>query len=156
VPGRVLSWPGRDACWLDALRAAQPHPNDSLHSPHHLHNPPIHHGSVRDNRPCRLQEQPKYYLHPVNVNADPPAAFEDFLKTFKSSSAETADALQDLRLDDDLDNEYDFMDESGDEGGARRIDPKLKYMRILQRVADRDQSQILIDLDDLVAVWINP
>ena len=85
-----------------------------------------------------------------------PVAFEDFLKTFKSSASETADALQDLRLDDDLDNEYDFMDESGDEAGTRRIDPKLKYMRILQKVADRDQSQILIDLDDLAAVCINP
>ena len=44
------------------------------------------------------------------------------------------------------------MDESGDETGGRRIDPKLKYMRMLQNVADRNLSQILIDLDDLAAV----
>ena len=30
--------------------------------------------------------------------------------------------------------------------------PKLKYMKMLQDVADRARSQILIDLDDLDAV----
>jgi DNA replication licensing factor MCM7 len=47
------------------------------------------------------------------------------------------------------------MDESGDEAGGRRIDPKLKYMRMLQNVADRKVSQVLIELDDLAAVWVN-
>jgi hypothetical protein len=55
--------------------------------------------------------------------------------------------------DDDLDEEYDFMDESDEEpNGARRINPKLKYMRILQKIADRTASQVLINLDDLAAV----
>jgi hypothetical protein len=44
------------------------------------------------------------------------------------------------------------MEESGDEVGPRRPNPKLKYMRILQNVADRSVSQIVIDLDDLAAV----
>jgi hypothetical protein len=45
------------------------------------------------------------------------------------------------------------MDESGDESNrAARIHPKLKYMRMLQNVADRKISQVLIDLDDLTAV----
>jgi MCM N-terminal domain len=84
------------------------------------------------------------------------AAFEDFLKNYKSTAAEAADAIARLNLEDeDLDNEYDFMDESGDETGARRVDPKFKYLRQLQQVADRQSTQIVIDLDDLAAVSLN-
>jgi len=55
--------------------------------------------------------------------------------------------------DDDLDEEYDFLDESDEEANrTRRINPKLKYMRMLQKVADRTESQVLINLDDLAAV----
>jgi len=55
--------------------------------------------------------------------------------------------------DEELDEEYDFMDESGDETGRpRRPDPKLKYMRMLQNISDRGLNQILIELDDLAAV----
>ena len=55
--------------------------------------------------------------------------------------------------DDDLDEEYDFLDESGDETTRpRRADPKLKYMRMLQQVADRQSNQIVIDLEDVAAV----
>jgi len=76
------------------------------------------------------------------------------LKTFKSSSIEATDALQGLQInEEDFDEEYDFMDESGDETNQpQRIDPKLKYLRLLQHVADRTVSQITIDLDDLDAV----
>jgi DNA replication licensing factor MCM7 len=76
------------------------------------------------------------------------------LKTYKSSSTEATDALQGLRLnEDEFEEEYDFMDESGDETNQpRRIDPKLKYMRLLQNVADRVTAQITIDLDDLDTV----
>ncbi|TKA76160.1 hypothetical protein B0A49_03965 [Cryomyces minteri] len=95
------------------------------------------------------------YKHLVNYE-EQQAAFEDFLLSFKSSANETADALENLNLDEDgLSDEYDFMDESDGEQGARtrRRDrneaPKLKYMRILQDVADRTISQITIDLDDL-------
>jgi hypothetical protein len=59
-----------------------------------------------------------------------------------------------LNLDDDTEDEYDFMDDdSNDENGqARRINPKLKYMKTLQHVADRTVSQVLIELDDIEAV----
>ena len=79
------------------------------------------------------------------------------MKTYKSSSVETTDALNNLNLDDDdLDDDYDFMDESGDETNAsNRIHPKLKYMRMLQKVADRTISQVVIDLDDLSAVCLH-
>jgi DNA replication licensing factor MCM7 len=80
------------------------------------------------------------------------AAFEDFLKTFKTTTVEATDALQDLNLNDsDLDDEYDFMDESGHDTRPPRPDPKLKYMRMLQSISDRALNQVLIDLDDLAA-----
>ncbi|KAI9782176.1 MAG: Mcm2-7 hexameric complex component [Peltula sp. TS41687] len=87
------------------------------------------------------------------------AAFEEFLTSFKSASAVTessaANALQDLHIDDeDLSEDYDFMD---DVDGATRPQrrqrsphqPKVKYMEVLQQVADRTTSEILIELDDL-------
>ncbi|KAK4540233.1 hypothetical protein LTR36_009638 [Oleoguttula mirabilis] len=85
--------------------------------------------------------------------AEQQAAFEDFLRTFKSSTSETEDALDGLHLDGDSD-EYDFMDDAEDGGrgaqtrraGARS---KAKYVNVLQDIADRTKSQILIDLDDL-------
>ncbi len=89
------------------------------------------------------------------------AAFEDFLKTYKSTSTEATSALQDLRLDGDANSdEYDFMDDSENEGGGegrqgragQTRGPKLKYMQLLQDVADRVTSHILIELDDLQAV----
>ena len=91
------------------------------------------------------------------------AAFEDFLRTFKSSSTETENALEDLRLDEEiLGDDYDMMDDAYDNGngrhwgqqrrGAATRSPKLKYMKMLQDVADRTRSQILINLDDLDAV----
>jgi DNA replication licensing factor MCM7 len=82
------------------------------------------------------------------------AAFEEFLTTYKSTSVETTDAFSRLNLeDDDLDAEYDFLDESGDEAAAaRRANTKVKYMRMLQHVADRTSNQVVIDLEDLTAV----
>ncbi|KAK4499845.1 hypothetical protein PRZ48_008031 [Zasmidium cellare] len=85
------------------------------------------------------------------------AAFKDFLQNFKSSSTETEDALEELHLDGDgTSDEYDFMDdaEDGDANGGRSrrrggAKSKLKYMTMLQDVADRVRDQILIDLDDL-------
>lgn len=87
------------------------------------------------------------------------AAFEDFLRTFKSSgTSEAANALQDLNLDDEdgTSDEYDFMDdvEGGDAGRISRReqrsrDPKMKYMGLLQDVADRKRPHITIDLDDV-------
>jgi hypothetical protein len=79
------------------------------------------------------------------------AAFEDFLKAFKSTTVETEDALNDLHINED---EYDFMDDSDDNAAIRQPrtrnqQPKAKYMNVLQDVANRVKSQILIDLDDL-------
>jgi DNA replication licensing factor MCM7 len=95
------------------------------------------------------------------------AAFEDFLKTFKSSASTTeasaTRALQGLHIDEDgLSDEYDFMDDAGEREGVDRSagqngrarDPKLKYMEILQSVADRLTSEICIELDDLDAVGL--
>ncbi|KAK5735266.1 DNA replication licensing factor MCM7 [Elasticomyces elasticus] len=77
------------------------------------------------------------------------AAFEDFLRNFKSSATETEDALDDLHLDGDSD-EYDFMED--DEAPARQrraTRSKAKYMNMLEDIAEREKSQVLIDLDDL-------
>lgn len=97
-------------------------------------------------------------MHIVNAQ---PAAFEDFLRSYKSSTAQATNALEDLHIEEDgLSDEYDFMDdvEDGAGQGDRRADrgrsPKVKYMKILQDVADRASSQILIELDDLDAVGI--
>lgn len=89
-------------------------------------------------------------------------AFKDFLKHFKTlqstSEAAATEALEDLNIDGNrTSDEYDFMDDMEDEGtttrGARRRrEPKLKYMQILQDIANRDVSHILIELDDLEVV----
>ncbi|KAK5107813.1 hypothetical protein LTR62_000627 [Meristemomyces frigidus] len=78
------------------------------------------------------------------------AAFEDFLRNFKSSTTETEDALDGLNLDGDSD-EYDFMDDADNavQGQRRNTRSKTKYMNILQDVSERNRSQVLIDLDDL-------
>ncbi|KAN0076630.1 MCM2/3/5 family domain containing protein [Elaphomyces granulatus] len=89
-------------------------------------------------------------------------AFQDFLQHFKSfqsaSEATAAEAIEDLHLDGDgTSDEYDFMDDMdiGDEGqrsgrtNRRQRDPKHKYMQVLQDVADRKRTNILVELDDL-------
>ena len=94
-------------------------------------------------------------------------AFEDFLQNFKSSSSASESsatkALQDLNIDEDnLSDEYDFMDDVAN-GTCRRpagqrdkgMDPKKKYMAILQDVADRYVSEITIELDDLDTVCLH-
>ncbi|KAF2142176.1 uncharacterized protein K452DRAFT_270955 [Aplosporella prunicola CBS 121167] len=91
------------------------------------------------------------YRNVVNYG-EQQAAFEDFLRSYKSSSTEAADALEDLQIDGE--DEYDFMDESDDGEAAQRSrrrdrDPKVKYMQMLQDVADRKVNQVVIELDDL-------
>ncbi|KAB8233328.1 DNA replication licensing factor MCM7 [Aspergillus alliaceus] len=88
-------------------------------------------------------------------------AFKDFLthfKTFESASVSAAtEAIEDLHVDGDrTSDEYDFMDDVEDGNGAqregssrRRREPKVKYMQILQEIADRERTNILIELDDL-------
>ncbi|KAL9616415.1 MAG: hypothetical protein Q9160_008714 [Pyrenula sp. 1 TL-2023] len=84
-------------------------------------------------------------------------AFIDFLQHFKSSQSQSedtaADAIEDLRLDGDgTSDEYDFMDDVDDGNGRerrRRGADKEKYMTILQDVADREKSNVVVELDDL-------
>ncbi|OJK03681.1 hypothetical protein ASPACDRAFT_21902 [Aspergillus aculeatus ATCC 16872] len=95
-----------------------------------------------------------------NVHVDYEAqleGFKDFLKHFKSfeSASESAatEAIEDLNLEEDgTSDEYDFMDDVEDGAqrpGRRRREPKLKYMQLLQDVADRERTNILVELDDL-------
>jgi len=63
--------------------------------------------------------------------------------------------------EDDFSDDDDFMDDDDEERqGARRRtrtqakQPKLKYADLLQKVADRYEEQITIDLDDLAKVLI--
>jgi len=62
--------------------------------------------------------------------------------------------------EDDFSDDYDFMDDDDEEGQnsrrptrAQTKAPKLKYMEVLQKVADRYEDEITIDLDDLAQVW---
>jgi DNA replication licensing factor MCM7 len=64
--------------------------------------------------------------------------------------------------EDDFSDEYDFMDDDDEEGQAARRhtriqakQPKLKYLELLQKVADRYEDEITIDLDDLAQVRVN-
>ena len=83
---------------------------------------------------------------------------------FKASSslseAAATSALEDLNIDEDgLSDEYDFMDDAIESNvarprqrGAGSKGSEKKYMEILQRVADRKESEICIELDDLDVV----
>ena len=86
------------------------------------------------------------------------AAFEEFLKNYKSTQTDldlaATDAFQDLNIDGDgTSDEYDFMDDVADGKAARHPEqhnePKRKYMDMLQRVADRQIGEVTIELDDL-------
>ncbi len=98
------------------------------------------------------------YRAPVDYEAQQ-EAFRDFLENFKSSASTSeesaADAIDGLQLDGDgTSDEYDFMDdaENGDRTRSRKDDrrqDKRKYMSLLQDIADRVKSNILIELDDL-------
>ena len=97
----------------------------------------------------------------ININYEvQQEAFRDFLDSFKTSDSTSEDAaaeeIDNLRLDGDgTSDEYDFMDDvaNGDGGRSRnagRSRPsKRKYMSMLQDVADRERTNILIELDDL-------
>ena len=93
------------------------------------------------------------------------AAFEDFLTNYKSTATVSdqlaADALQNLNLDEDgLSDDYDFMDDVANDKEPRQrgrqfAEPKKKYMDILQKVADRQTNEVMIELDDLDNVGIS-
>lgn len=87
-------------------------------------------------------------------------AFESFLDTYKTTKTKSAvDALLDMNIDDDdLSDDYDFVDSDDEAAHARRNAakqapvPRKKYMEILQRVANRLEDEITIDLDDVAEV----
>ena len=81
-------------------------------------------------------------------------AFETFLDKFEvtqSATDQASEAIDGLHLDGDAtSDEYDFMDDvDGNEAQQRRQRPHKKYMDMLQKVADRERSNILVELDDL-------
>ena len=90
----------------------------------------------------------------------PLAALEGFLNDFKASTQETlTHALGNVTIDDDdLSDDYDFVDE--DDGAqqrrqaekARRKATQYKYKDLLQKLADRQAEEICIELDDLETV----
>ncbi|OAA61714.1 DNA replication licensing factor [Niveomyces insectorum RCEF 264] len=98
------------------------------------------------------------YKAPVNYEAQL-GAFKDFLASYKTTPEHAiTHALGNINIDDDdLSDEYDFVDEDDDaaerrarEKAARR-QPQLKYMNVLRQLADRKVDEICIDLDDLAS-----
>ncbi|RGP62847.1 minichromosome maintenance 7 cell division control 47 [Fusarium longipes] len=86
-------------------------------------------------------------------------AFQEFLTGFKTSPEQTiTTALGNITIgEDDLDDEYDFMDEDGQDANQRqqakeRRAPQYKYKNMLQQLSDRTIDEATIDLDDL-ATW---
>jgi DNA replication licensing factor MCM7 len=67
----------------------------------------------------------------------------------------------DMDIDeDDFSDEYDFADSDDEAMEERRAarqaarKPKMKYLDLLQKVADRVEDEITIDLDDLAEVGL--
>ncbi|KAI8678416.1 DNA replication licensing factor MCM7 [Fusarium keratoplasticum] len=88
-------------------------------------------------------------------------AFQDFLTGYKTSAEQTiTTALGNITIgEDDLDDDYDPMDEDNQDGNRgqdkeRRRTPHHKYKDMLQQLADRVIDEATIDLDDL-AIWEN-
>lgn len=66
-------------------------------------------------------------------------------------------AIGQINIDeDDLSDEYDFMDDDDDAHERRRRDkaaskqPTHKYIDMMQKLADRSIDEVLVELDDLV------
>jgi DNA replication licensing factor MCM7 len=86
------------------------------------------------------------------------------LKDFKTSPEQTlATALGGITIEeDDLSDEYDFMDEDEEATQRRqqekesRRTPQLKYRNMLQKLANREIEEITIELDDLAEVRTPP
>lgn len=85
-------------------------------------------------------------------------AFEDFLSTYESTTSDldaaATDALEGLNIDEDsISDEYVMVDDAGDGKNHRKPSEyrgsKKKYLNMLQKVADREISEVTIELDDL-------
>ncbi|RKK76892.1 DNA replication licensing factor mcm7 [Fusarium oxysporum] len=87
-------------------------------------------------------------------------AFQEFLTGFKTSPEQTiTTALGNITIgEDDLDDEYDLMEEDGQDANRQqakeRCAPQYKYKNMLQQLSDRTIDEATIDLDDL-ATWEN-
>lgn len=89
-----------------------------------------------------------------------PAAFKSFLQDFKASPADSlTHALGGMEItEDDLDDEYDFMDDDDEDDERRqqqradRKKPYHKYKDIMQQLANRKVDEVLVDLDDISQV----
>lgn len=80
---------------------------------------------------------------------------------YKTSAEQTiTTALGNITIgDDDLDDDYDPMDEDNQDGNRgqdkdRRRAPHYKYKDMLQQLADRVIDEATIDLDDIAIVRI--
>lgn len=80
------------------------------------------------------------------------------MQDFKASPTDTiTHALGNINIgEDDLDDEYDFMDdddqdEDRQENGNRKK-PYHKYRDMMRQLADRKIEEVLVDLDDLTQV----
>ncbi|KIH90858.1 minichromosome maintenance protein 7 (cell division control protein 47) [Sporothrix brasiliensis 5110] len=85
------------------------------------------------------------------------AAFKDFLTNYKTTPEHAiTHALGNINIDDDdLSDEYEFVDET-DEAAERRArekaarrKPTHKYRDLLQKLADRQVDEVTVDLDDV-------
>lgn len=82
------------------------------------------------------------------------------MQDFKASPADTiTHALGNINIgEDDLDDEYDFMDDDNEEEERRRQDnanrkkPYHKYKEMMRQLADRKIDEILVELDDITQV----
>jgi len=100
------------------------------------------------------------YRAPVDYQAqlDTFAEFLEKFETSKTASDEAVEAIDSLHLDGDhTSDEYDFMDDvaNGDSAHTRqdgRRPSKRKYLEMLQQVADRERTNVLIELDDVKEV----
>lgn len=85
-------------------------------------------------------------------------AFEDFLSTYESTTSDldvvATDALEGLNIEEDnSSDEYVMVDNEGEKGTSPKLghesQTKKKYMHMLQKVANRQISEVSIELDDI-------
>ncbi|KAI3395424.1 hypothetical protein diail_1353 [Diaporthe ilicicola] len=86
------------------------------------------------------------------------STFKTFLQDFKASPADSiTHALGGMNIEEeDLDDEYDFMDDDDEDEDRRRQEkadrkkPYHKYKDLMQQLANRNIDEVLVELDDLV------
>nr|AHL18125.1 DNA replication licensing factor [Mycothermus thermophilus]AHL18127.1 DNA replication licensing factor [Mycothermus thermophilus] len=94
---------------------------------------------------------------PVDYDAQL-TAFQNFLSEFKTTTQDALTAaIGNINIQDFSDDE-DLMDEDGanaprqsQRAAKQQAAPRYKYREMLQQLADRKLSQVVIDLDDLAA-----